>query len=393
LMDFGREYKILQRDTTLKMEPLIESDYYSFLKKMPLNDPRMLISTNYSSFIELFENSTIYVNNEPLQIDPKPAKTFLKFLVEDCNITLTPEEKEYLDFRENPSGKSLTTAQMEVISKGNLSLSNNYQTQQKAYNDSYIKPLKRTPNYEVTEIRWKRNDSTLFSKLGISPNLTTEIIRLRQLKGNLKNMNKNDGTNLVNRLDTYLTQPFFKAEAKRLLEAQYSKDTTSESQRLSKARAREQLAKQLGKQPVAQLSEQPATELPKDKAAEVFKRIIDPFKGKLVFVDFWATTCGPCIGNIERLFDFRKAYANDPEVAFVFITDISTSPFDAYMKFVKNQELVNSFRVSDGEFILFRNLFSFDAIPRCVLIGKNGNVINSNLTGDPTVAIKKYLNR
>ena len=123
-----------------------------------------------------------------------------------------------------------------------------------------------------------------------------------------------------------------------------------------------------------------AYELPKGIATDIFKKIIDPFKGKVLFVDFWAISCGPCVGGIKRMKATREKYVNNPNFDFVFVTDERGSPEDRYNKFVEEQALKNTFRLAKDDYNYLRQLFQFNGIPRYVLIDKEGNVLNNNFS-------------
>ena len=135
--------------------------------------------------------------------------------------------------------------------------------------------------------------------------------------------------------------------------------------------------------------------LPKGKPSSIFNNIIKSHKGKILFVDFWATSCGPCVGSIKRMKEIRAKYKDNPDIDFVFITSKNQSPEKRYTDFVENQNLVNTYRVSSDEFNYLRQLFKFNGIPRYVVIAKNGEVIDDHYkmyTFNNTVddIIKKY---
>ena len=121
-----------------------------------------------------------------------------------------------------------------------------------------------------------------------------------------------------------------------------------------------------------------AYSLPTGIATEVFRKIIDPFKGKILFVDFWATTCGPCVGGIKAMKETREKYKDNPDFDFLFITDERSTPEEDYKKFIGEQALKNTFRLSVDDFNYLRELFKFIGIPHYVVIDKEGKVLNGD---------------
>ena len=66
----------------------------------------------------------------------------------------------------------------------------------------------------------------------------------------------------------------------------------------------------------------------------IMTNIINRYRGSVVFIDCWATWCGPCKSNIKELKPLKEEYAGK-DVKFLYLTN-ETSDHDLWFKFIKD---------------------------------------------------------
>jgi thiol-disulfide isomerase/thioredoxin len=114
----------------------------------------------------------------------------------------------------------------------------------------------------------------------------------------------------------------------------------------------------------------------KSEGDKVFDSIIKKFRGKVIYVDFWATWCAPCRDGIERIKPLKAELA-DRNIVFVYITN-PTSPEKTYKEMIPNIR-GEHFRVSQDEWTFLVQKFNIYGIPHYALVDKNGKIVNGDL--------------
>ncbi|SMD32339.1 Thiol-disulfide isomerase or thioredoxin [Reichenbachiella faecimaris] len=101
-------------------------------------------------------------------------------------------------------------------------------------------------------------------------------------------------------------------------------------------------------------------------------------RGKYLYVDVWATWCGPCLREIPSLKSLENDY-HDARIEFVSISIDVQKDFEKWQQMIADKELkgVQLFADSDwqSEFV---KAYAIDGIPRFIIIDPEGNIVNPN---------------
>ena len=102
-----------------------------------------------------------------------------------------------------------------------------------------------------------------------------------------------------------------------------------------------------------------------------------PLKGKLLFIDIWATYCPDCRKELPALEALQEDYKTLP-ITFVSISVDRDK--EAWKAMVKEKKLRGIHLYASPETKeLFKELYDLRSIPRYMLIDEKGNIINANL--------------
>ena len=137
------------------------------------------------------------------------------------------------------------------------------------------------------------------------------------------------------------------------------------------------------------------------------------FIGKVVYIDIWATWCGPCIKEIPHFERLKKKYRNE-DIAFISIS--IDDNIDSWKKWVKKKKMSDYQLYANGNSapIYYYTLIDtkeltildengeevenetedeyWSMIPVFVIIDKNGIIINNQALGPSSKEIKSILN-
>lgn len=379
LLDFplNRDYYAKQDSTNEVLKVPVEDEYYDFLKELPLDNPLILATRDFSTFINRFEYCKPFDGAfHAVTSSVPPQKHWKSFLFEELGLTPSEDDKKFLELEQslqtrlNQAGTTESDQQalLKQVQEKAAVFFKRYAKEMEIYSEKYIKPQQTVNSAERALAPWQVRDSLLQRKLGLSPNFTYEVAKVRSV-GNVfehtLSAQKDDARVFLTGLEKGISHPFLLSEAERMFHTAYPDQPKQ------------------------------AYDLPEGRGTMVFKQLTDPHKGKFVFVDFWATTCGPCVSSIKQHKETREKYRNNPDFDFVFVTSEQESPQQSYDDFIAEQELVHTHRLSADDFRLLRQLFKFNGIPRYVVIDPEGRVLTDdfpmyNFENELTKILKSY---
>jgi thiol-disulfide isomerase/thioredoxin len=101
-------------------------------------------------------------------------------------------------------------------------------------------------------------------------------------------------------------------------------------------------------------------------------------KGKYIYIDVWATWCGPCIAEIPFLKEVENKYEGK-NILFVSLSIDRVSDREKWSKFITEKELSGIQLLAEADWkSKFVQDYKINLIPRFILIGPNGEIVNAD---------------
>ena len=116
------------------------------------------------------------------------------------------------------------------------------------------------------------------------------------------------------------------------------------------------------------------------------------WRGKLVYIDFWATWCGPCKGEIPFMTKLEEEYAGNKDIVFVSVSVDKEADRQKWLDMVKEKGM-KGVQLFTGDLKgQVSEPYHINTIPRFVLVGRDGKLINGNAPRPSSEEIRPLIN-
>ena len=118
---------------------------------------------------------------------------------------------------------------------------------------------------------------------------------------------------------------------------------------------------------------------------------LEDFKGKYVYIDVWATWCGPCRAEIPHLKKTEENY-HGKNIEFVSISIDQQKDHEKWKNFVTEKQLGGVQLMADKDWNSdFAKGYGITGIPRFILIGPDGKIVNADAPRPSSPELSKLL--
>lgn len=307
-------------------EVSLSADYMKFLDLIPINNPLGLLTSNYSAFLQEYLSYGQSVSGNT-KISHSLREVLARARADGATLDLGDEEK-FLSFE----------------------------------------TLYKTDSVAAIELFEKYRG--IFEDASTSLSMDASEERLRQFASGLRPGTGQDvlfgiiATDLMERVRKPLSEEKL---------AFYRNQISTPAIYSEIERINSELAQKLAEPLSSDASVIPALQ---SEQSEVFKALTEPYLGNVVYIDFWAPWCGPCMANMPAAKSLKEDMAGK-NVVFLYLGVLCSE--ESWENTIKSEEIAGKhYLLSKDEYALLSSRFNIDGIPRYMLVDKEGNLIDDD---------------
>jgi thiol-disulfide isomerase/thioredoxin len=120
---------------------------------------------------------------------------------------------------------------------------------------------------------------------------------------------------------------------------------------------------------------------------------IKDLKGKIVYIDVWATWCKPCVAEIPASKQLQQAFSSEDRIQFLNVSvDRKRSDWEKFLKKDKSWKGLHLF-IEPEKIQSLYSTYKLFGVPDYILIDQSGNIVNLRASHPSDTKIKEEINQ
>lgn len=317
---------------------VLSDEYLSFTKELPLNDEVSLLNDNYIQVLDHLKS----VYSDRTRKIKIPINGEEKFV-----LSISPEQRFE---RLAKYGNGVSSEDKKLINrfiiKENLQADDILKLQN--FQEKYSKELEVVSSSYFT--RKKMEGVVSSTEIGLARNIILSNQMLEQVVDKKTLLNEESLSYYLEHCQDTFMQELVLKEYKKVQELYGNLELPNNSHLLS------------------QLDSENDENI-------LFQKLIENYKGKVIYVDFWGTWCSPCIAQFPFAKKLKKKFEGKDVVFLYFAVQ---SPENQWKAMIKDKGIQGvHYRLNSDENALLSSLFDISYYPTYILIDKQGKVVDS----------------
>jgi thiol-disulfide isomerase/thioredoxin len=127
-----------------------------------------------------------------------------------------------------------------------------------------------------------------------------------------------------------------------------------------------------------------------DGQKTTWEDLLHRYRGKVVYLDLWASWCGPCREQTPYYASLKGQFDKDSVVFLSVSIDAEPGDWQEALRSLGLQGDANTFLLLDGRHSALNNALHIKGVPRYALLDRNGNMTDKDapFPSDPKIAAR-----
>lgn len=125
---------------------------------------------------------------------------------------------------------------------------------------------------------------------------------------------------------------------------------------------------------------------------DIFSYLAKTYRNKVLYIDIWSTSCGPCIAQFTYAKELHKLYSKDD---VVFVNIYLTSTLKSWVSVIKDKKVEGeNYYIDDDNSAIFMDMCKIPGYPTYMLMDKTGKLVDKSAPEPQNIsAVSKMIDK